>query len=167
MNLQVKTVVLKVLFDLLSVHIVDIEIRHGQDAPPMAIAVRQLGVLDIENAVEECEVVGDLLISLYVEALLRLGHGCLEVRHVEYKRGTEEVEAFEIDQGNVGNRNSRGGLGTYVPRIQTSRHFPDVLSFAFLYPAVDFECAPLSGSKTPNPMALNWRWPLRPGEREA
>jgi hypothetical protein len=80
---ELEPVVLKVLLDLLSVHIVDVQVCDGQDSAPMFVALCQLWVLWVEDPIEEGEVVGDLLISVHMEPVLGLQDRRSEVRHVE------------------------------------------------------------------------------------
>ena len=82
-HFELEPVVLEIFLDLLSIDIEDIEVCHGQDTAPTLVAVGQLGVLWIENAVKEGEVVRDLLVAINMEAVLCLGHGGSEIRHVE------------------------------------------------------------------------------------
>lgn len=82
-HFELEPVVLKVLFDLLSVHIVDVQVGDGQDSAPMFVALGELRVLRVEDAIEEGEVVRDLLIPIHVETILGFQDRSSEVRHVE------------------------------------------------------------------------------------
>ncbi len=72
MNLEVQSVMLEVCLDLFAVDVVDVQVRDRQDAAPTLIAFGELRVRRVEDAVEEGEVVGDLLVSVHVEAILGL-----------------------------------------------------------------------------------------------
>lgn len=85
MNLQSESEVSEVTLHFLPIETVYILICHGQNAPPWLVAIGQPWVLNVEDAVDELEVVGDLLIAFNVEALRRLSDGCLEVRHGQCK----------------------------------------------------------------------------------
>lgn len=82
-NLELQVVMLKVFLDLISVQIVYVQIGHGQHSAPTLETSGQLGVLGVEDAIEESEVVRNLLITLDVETVLRLEHGGFHVRHIE------------------------------------------------------------------------------------
>lgn len=72
MDLEVQSVMLEVFLDLFAVDVVDIQVRHRQDAAPTLVAFGELRVLLVEDTVEEGKVVGDLLVSVHVEAILGL-----------------------------------------------------------------------------------------------
>ena len=80
---ELEPVVFKVLLDLLSVYIVYIQVCDSQHSAPMFVALSQLWVPWVEDAVQESEVVGDLLVPVDMEAVLGLQNRCSEVRHVE------------------------------------------------------------------------------------
>ena len=63
---------LKVPLDLFAIHIVHVQVGDSQDASPMLVAVRELGVLWIEDAIQEGKVVGDLLVAVDMETSLGL-----------------------------------------------------------------------------------------------
>ena len=68
MHFQLETIVLEVPLHLLPVHIVDVLVRDGETALPLLVAVCEIGVLGVEDTVDEREVVLDLLVALDVEA---------------------------------------------------------------------------------------------------
>jgi hypothetical protein len=67
-HFQLETIVLEVPLHLLSVHIVDVLVRDGEASLPLLVAVCEIGVLGVEDAVDEREVVFDLLVAFDVEA---------------------------------------------------------------------------------------------------
>lgn len=84
MNLELNLVVVKVPLHLGPVEVEDVEVHDGQAALPSRVALGELRVLDAEDAVEELEVVLDLLVARDGEALLggldggfHVGHGGL------------------------------------------------------------------------------------------
>ena len=81
---ECKIVVLEICFNLLAVDIVNVQICDGQDTAPVLVAVRKLRTVFVENAIKEGEVIRDLLVTLYVEAVLGLRNGSSEVRHPEF-----------------------------------------------------------------------------------
>lgn len=81
MNLELQAVVLKVLLHLGSIHAVDILVRDCKHSAPLLVAIGQLSVCQIKDAINESEVVGDLLVTLDMEALGSLRDGGLEIRH--------------------------------------------------------------------------------------
>lgn len=83
---------LEVLLNPLAVNIVYVEIRDGQDTVPFLVAIGQLRVLGIEDAVEEGKIVGDLFVAIHVETILSLLDGGCKVGHVEYEMRYPSVE---------------------------------------------------------------------------
>lgn len=81
--LEFKAVVLEVLFDLITVHIVHVQVSDSQHSAPALVALSQLRVLGVEDAIEKGEVVGYLLVAVHVESILGLQDRCSKVRHVE------------------------------------------------------------------------------------
>lgn len=74
-------VVVKVLLDTVSVESKDVVVHDGETTLPLAVALGQLGVLDVEDAVEELEPVLDLFVAAYREAVGDWLHGGFHVRH--------------------------------------------------------------------------------------
>ena len=88
-DFQFEPIMLKVPFHLLSIHVVDVLIRYRKTSLPFLVAVCKIGVLGVEDAVYECEVIFNLLVAFDVEASVAAVRGCfldgsLEVRHVEF-----------------------------------------------------------------------------------
>ena len=76
MDTQIDAVVLKVSTNLVTIQIGDIEVHDGETAAPGGVAVRQLLVVRVEDTIQECEVILDLLIARDGEACLgRLDRG--------------------------------------------------------------------------------------------
>lgn len=80
-NLERQPVMGKVRLHLVAIKAEDVLVRHGQNASPLLVAIGQPWVLDVKDAIHKGEVVGDLLVTLDVEALRRLRDGCFEIRH--------------------------------------------------------------------------------------
>jgi len=59
--------VFKVLLHLLAVNIVDVQVNYRQTSLPPLIAVCEIGVLNIKNAINEGEVIFYFLIALNME----------------------------------------------------------------------------------------------------
>lgn len=78
-NLEIQCVVFKILLDLVSIDIVHILVRYCQNSAPSLVACCQLGVFGIKDAIEKREVVGDLLVSFDVKAVLGLLDRCSKV----------------------------------------------------------------------------------------
>lgn len=70
-------------FDLVTVHVVHVQVGDGQHTAPAFVAFGKLRVLWVEYAVEESEVVGYLLVAVNMESILGLQNRCSKVRHVE------------------------------------------------------------------------------------
>lgn len=66
-DLELDTVMLKILFHLLAINIVDVDIRHGEASLPALVAICEIGVGDVEHAIDKGEVVLDLLVSFDVK----------------------------------------------------------------------------------------------------
>ena len=86
MHLELETVVSEVSFDLVTVHIVHVQVGDSQHTAPALVAFSQLGIFRVEDAIQEGEVVGYFLIAINVETILGLQDRCSEVRHVEVVR---------------------------------------------------------------------------------
>ena len=84
-NLQVQIVVSEILLHLLSVDVVDVLVHDGQYAPPFCIAVCEVAVGFIEDAIHEGEVVLDFLVPLYMKPMLGLGDVSLEIGHFRFE----------------------------------------------------------------------------------
>lgn len=83
MNLQIQAKVLEILLHLLAIQRKDILVCDGEDSSPLLVAVCEVGVVGVEDSVDEGEVVFDLFVALDVEAVGGFLDGCFEVRHVE------------------------------------------------------------------------------------
>lgn len=79
MNLQSQVVVLEVLLHLMAIEIKCILTHDGQATTPSLIEAGHLRALELENAIQEREVMFDLLVILYVKAIRRVGDRSLEV----------------------------------------------------------------------------------------
>lgn len=64
-NLEVDAMVVKVLLQLITVQVEDVEVHDCQAAVPARVALCQLLVGDVENAIEELEVILDLLVAAH------------------------------------------------------------------------------------------------------
>lgn len=87
MDLEFNAMVHEVCFHLLTVDVIDVQVGDSQTSVPSFVAVGKIGILNIEHAVDEREVIFDLLVTFDVEAdMTRRGLGfsdsCFEVRHV-------------------------------------------------------------------------------------
>lgn len=80
-NGELELVVVEVLLYLSSVDVKDVGIHDGQGASPAFVEVGELGVLLVEYAIHEREVIFDLLVALNVEPVGGLVDGSLEIRH--------------------------------------------------------------------------------------
>lgn len=74
-----EVVVVKVRLHLLAIDVEDVQIHNSKAAAPALIAAGEVVVLGVKDSIEEREVILDLLITLDVEAVLRLNDGSLEV----------------------------------------------------------------------------------------
>ncbi len=83
-DLELETVVLEILFDLLAVDIIDVQVCHCKHSSPALITFGQLTVLRVEDPIEEGEVVRDSLVAIHVEAILGFGDRSYKIRHFEY-----------------------------------------------------------------------------------
>jgi len=102
MDLELKLVVLEILLHLLAIYFVDIIVRYGENTAPPFIALGELRILGVKNAVHKSEVIFDLLVPLNMEAVLRLGNGSIKVRHVvEMSRSLSRVEQ-SVEEGQLG-----------------------------------------------------------------
>jgi hypothetical protein len=79
MNRQRQLVVVKVLLHLLAVDVVDVQVHDSQATAPALVALGQLVVGGVEDAIKEREVILDLLVSLDMEAVLGLDDGSFKV----------------------------------------------------------------------------------------
>lgn len=93
-HLDLEVVVLEVLLDLCSIYIVYVQIGHGQHSTPALVTRRQLGILGVEDSIEEGEIVRNLLVALDVESVLRRKHRSFHVRHVESTGAIGEKESL-------------------------------------------------------------------------
>ena len=82
-DLEIKTMMLEVIFDLLSIDIVHVQVCDCKYTTPSFVALRQLSVLGIEHSIEKSEIVRNLLVAVHVEAILCLNDGTHKIRHVE------------------------------------------------------------------------------------
>ena len=78
---KIQVVVAEVLLHLCPVNVEDVQVHDGQTTAPPLVAVGQMDVLRIEDAIEEGEVVFNLLVALDVETSLGLNNRRFEVRH--------------------------------------------------------------------------------------
>lgn len=76
---QGELVVIKVLLHLSAVDVVDVQVHNSKAATPSLVAVCELGVGSVKDAIEEREVVLDLLVTLDMETVLSLGDGSFKV----------------------------------------------------------------------------------------
>lgn len=67
MDLKLNVMMLEVCLHLLAIQIVDVEVRHGKTSLPLLVAISKVGVVDIKDAIDEGEVVFDLLVAFDVE----------------------------------------------------------------------------------------------------
>jgi len=79
---KLNLVMIEVLLHLLAVDIENIHVHHCETSSPSLVAFSKITLAWFEDIVNEREVVLNLLVTLYVEALGRLRHGSLQVRHV-------------------------------------------------------------------------------------
>lgn len=87
MDAKLDAVVVEVGLHLLAVEVEDVQVHDGEAALPARVAVGQLTVLGVEDAVEELEVIFDLLVAADGEAVLgRLDRG-FHVGHDGQKGG--------------------------------------------------------------------------------
>lgn len=76
---QGQVVVVKVLLHLVTIDVEDVQVHDGQTPAPALIALGQIVVGRVEDAIEEGEVVFNLLVPLDMEAVLGLDDGSLQV----------------------------------------------------------------------------------------
>jgi hypothetical protein len=101
---KLKLVVVKVGLDLISERVEDVGIHDSQHSAPTLVAVGQLAVLGVENAIKELKVVLDLFVSRDVETSLGLLDGSVHVRHfasvlrVELRKGKVEKRDEGVDE---------------------------------------------------------------------
>lgn len=82
-DLELQTMVFKVLLHLLAVDIVDVHVHDSKASSPAREAFCEVTLLLVKDTVDEAEVVFDLLVALDVETLLGLRNGGLHVRHFD------------------------------------------------------------------------------------
>ena len=66
-HLELQSIVLKIPLDLFAIYVVHVQVRDSQDASPMLVAVGQLRVLWIKHAIQEGEIVRNLLVAVNME----------------------------------------------------------------------------------------------------
>lgn len=74
---QLDAVVLEVIFHLLAVDIVDVDVGYSKTPLPLFVQVGKIGILDVENAIDEGEIIFNLLVSFNVESSVTGGGRCL------------------------------------------------------------------------------------------
>jgi hypothetical protein len=95
MNLELNPMIIEISLHLLPVYFVDVEVCDSQAPIPSFVTISKVAILDIEDAIDEGEVVFDLLISFNMKSSMARGgfglfHSCFKVRHVEAERSEDE-----------------------------------------------------------------------------
>ena len=72
MHFELQSVVLEIFLNLLSIDVVDIQVRDCQNTTPSFVALGQLWVFLVEDTVKKGKIVGDLLVAIDVKAIF--GH---------------------------------------------------------------------------------------------
>lgn len=67
MDLELDSMVLEISFHFRSIEVVDVEIGYCETPLPFLVAICKIGILDIKDTIDECEVIFNLLIALDVE----------------------------------------------------------------------------------------------------
>lgn len=87
MYIKLDVVMIEIFLHLLTIDIEDIQVHDSQAASPSLIQISKIAVIWVEDAIEEGEVIFDLLVAFNVKASLRLGDSCIKIGHDEEGKG--------------------------------------------------------------------------------
>jgi len=78
-DFQFEPIVLEISFHLLSIHIVDVLVCDSETSLPLLVTLCKIGILGVEDTVNECEVIFNLLVAFDVEtSVTAVGGGFLD-----------------------------------------------------------------------------------------